>query len=108
MKKIIEWAPVVRDAEGWYSHPDLREFDEGQGVEYSAWLAEQGLETAYSTLENEKDTHPAHIAYFEQGGTNISDWDPAAPAGDGWFTLSVHDSDGGPYWVWARRKPATQ
>ena len=106
MKKIIEWAPVVRDAEGWYTHPDMPEFDEDQEVEYRAWLTAQGVVTAYATLEAEDDTHPARIAYFDQAGTDVSEWNPAPPAGDGWFTLSIHDSEDGPYWVWARR-PAT-
>lgn len=106
MKKIIEWAPVVRDAEGWYRHPDMPEFDEDQEEEYRAWLAAQGLDTTYASLESEDDTHPAHISYFDQAGTDVSDWNPAPPAGEGWFTLSIHDSEDGPYWVWARR-PAT-
>lgn len=106
MSKLIEWAPVVRDAEGWYSHPDMLAFDEDQEAEYRAWLAAQGLETAYATLCGEDDKHPAYIIYFDQAGTDVSDWNPAPPAGDGWFTLSIHDSEDGPYWVWARR-PAT-
>jgi hypothetical protein len=106
MSKLIEWAPVVRDAEGWYRHPDMPEFDEDHEAEYLAWLTAQGLDTAYATLEAEHDTHPAHIVYFDQAGTDVSDWHPEEPAGDGWFTLSIHDSEDGPYWVWARR-PAT-
>ena len=106
MSKLIEWAPVVRDAEGWYLHPDMPELNEDQEAEYRAWLAAQGLETAYATLCGEDDKHPAYIIYFDQAGTDVSDWNPAPPAGDGWFTLSIHDSEDGPYWVWARR-PAT-
>ncbi len=108
MSKLIEWAPVVRDAEGWYRHPDMPEFDEDQEMEFRVWLAAQGLRITCAALEAEANTHPAHIAYFEQGGTDVSDWNPAPPAGDGWFTLSIHDSDDGPYWVWGRRMPAAQ
>ena len=108
MSKLIEWAPVVRDAEGWYRHPDMPEFDEDQEMEFRVWLAAQGLRITCAALEAEANTHPAHIAYFEQGGTDASDWNPAPPAGDGWFTLSIHDSDDGPYWVWGRRMPAAQ
>lgn len=103
MSKLIEWAPVVRDAEGWYRHPDMPDFDEDHEAEYLAWLTAQGLDTAYATLEDENDTHPAHIVYFDQAGTDVSDWNPEEPVGDGWFTLSIHDSEHGPYWVWARR-----
>ncbi len=81
----------------------MPDFDEDHEAEYLVWLAAQGLDTAYATLEAENDTHPAHIAYFDQAGTDVSDWNPAPPSGDGWFTLSIHDSEDGPYWVWGRR-----
>lgn len=106
MEKMIEAAPVVRDAEGWYSHPDIPDFDEGQEEEYRAWLAAQGLEITYSSLEAEGDDHPACVRYFEQGEADISDWHPVPPAGDGWFTLTIHSSEDGAYWVWGRRVAA--
>ena len=106
MSKLIEAVPVVRDADGWFWHPDMPDFEEGQEDDVIAWLAAQGLETTYRSLDSEDDSHPAYIAYFEQDGVDVSGWDPAPPSGDGWFTLSIHDSDSGPYWNWARRVPA--
>lgn len=106
MDKLIEAAPVVRDGDGWFWHPDMPEFEEGQEDELRAWLATQGLELTYSALDGEDDTHPVYIAYFEQGQVDISDWNPEPPAGEGWFTLAIQDSDSGPHWSWARRAPA--
>lgn len=95
--------PVARDESGWWAHPGIPEFDEGQEDEYRTWLKVHLLEIKYSTLEDENDTHPVHIAYFDDGSGSVIDWNPSAPTGEGWFTISIHDTDGGPYWVWARR-----
>ena len=100
---LIDPVPVVRDAEGWWSHPGIPDFDEGQEAEYAAWIKKQGLVTAYKSLEGEDLTHPAYIAYFDDETASVAGWNPIPPAGEGWFTVSIHDSEEGPYWVWARR-----
>ena len=101
---LIQSVPVARDESGWWSHPGLPEFDEGQEEAYRAWIKAQGLVTSYATLDSENDTHPVYIAYFDEGGSDITGWDPAEPAGEGWFALSIHDTEDGPVWVWARRE----
>lgn len=103
---LIQSAPVQRDESGFWFHPDLPEFEEDQEAEYRAWIAAQGLEIKYASLDEEDDTHPSYIAYFDQGGISVADWHPAAPAGEGWFTLSIGDSESGPQWHWARRVAA--
>jgi hypothetical protein len=35
-------------------------------------------------------------------GRGISDWQPSAPAGDGWFIGSIHDTEDGPVCIWLR------
>lgn len=102
---VVLIGPVVavRDADGWWSHPGIPDFDEGQEAEYATWIKAQELVTTYRCLEGENDTHPAYVEYYENNGTNISEWEPADPVGEGWFTISIHDSEDGPYWVWARR-----
>lgn len=92
---------VQRD-EGWqWSHPAIPLFDEGQEAEYRAWLSANGLEITYKMLESEPD-HPLYEQWFEHGENDMSTWDPAPPTGEGWFTLSIHDTEDGPIWVWAR------
>jgi len=41
--KLIQPAPVVRDEYGMYEHPELPDFDEGDGEKCKAWIAQQGL-----------------------------------------------------------------
>lgn len=99
---LIGPVPVARDAKGWWSHPGIPDFGEDVDA-YKAWLAAQGLMTAYAGLESEDCTHPAYVAYYDHSSDSIADWTPSPPAGEGWFTASIHDSDDGPYWVWVRR-----
>ena len=102
MSSLIGPVAVERDAEGWWTHPDIPEFEEGDEYAYKAWLKAQGLETRYTTLEYEDDTHPSYIDYYENNGIDVSEWHPSPPEGDNWFTLSIHDSEDGPVFVWAR------
>lgn len=102
MLQLILPLPVQRDSEGWWSHPDLPDFDEDHQA-YKAWMIAQGLETCFHSLDSEDDNHPAYVTYFDQDACHVRDWNDEAPAGEGWFTLSIHDSEDGPQWVWVRR-----
>jgi len=99
---LIQPMPVERDKDGWWSHPGIPNFDEDMGA-YREWLVEQGLETKCKMLESEDESHPAYVSYFENADPNMSAWAPPPPAGEGWFTFSIHDTEDGPAWVWARR-----
>lgn len=101
--ELIQPVEVVRDGFGHWCHPGIPEFDEGQEAEYRAWLDSQGLEIKYKMLEDEPE-HPLHDAWFEHGQCDMSGWTPAPPDGPGWFTISIHDTEDGPVWVWGRRK----
>jgi len=37
-------------------------------------------------------------------GYDLSTWNPEAPAGDGWFVGSIHDTDSGAVCIWLRAK----
>lgn len=99
---LIQPMTVQRDSEGWWCHPGLPEFDEDHQA-YNAWMIAQGLETRFHALENEDETSPAYISYYDHETSDVSEWDDEAPQGEGWFTLSIHDSEDGPQWVWVRR-----
>jgi hypothetical protein len=99
---LIQPVVVERDKDGWWSHPAIPDFSE-DGAAFKAWLAEQGLETTYKMLESEDDSNPAHVSYFENEDPSFAGWEPTPPSGDGWFTFSIHDTEDGPVWVWARR-----
>lgn len=99
---LIQPVPVVRDEEGYWVHPGEPDFHE-DGAAYRDWLERQGLETSYKSLEFEDNDHPAYLRYFEEMSGDISDWNPSPPAGDGWWTLSIHQTEDSAVWVWARR-----
>jgi hypothetical protein len=105
--EMIQPMDVVRDKDGWWSHPGIPDFGEDM-ARYKAWLAAQGLETTFKMLEYEPDTHPVWQAYFDEGSTDVSAWTPPPPQGEGWFTFSIHDTEDGPVWVWARRNTSVQ
>ncbi len=96
---------VDRDENGWWSHPAIPNFDEDVDS-YLAWVKAVGLEMHYKALESDPD-HPLYDAWFEGGECNASSWYPQEPVGDGWFTFSIHDSEDGPIWAWARRVDRT-
>jgi hypothetical protein len=100
--KLIQVAPVVRDENGFFQHPDLPDFDEGDGDKSKAWIAEQGLEVAMVSLEYHSDEAVSE-RYFEAGDQDCSYWEPDRPEGDDWFCLAIHDADDGPVCWWARR-----
>lgn len=103
-KTSIQPVPVVRNSDGFWFHTGVPNFDEDNDEQYKTWLKSQGLATAYKMLESEDDTHPVYVSYFDDGNANISAWEPPPPAGKGWFTISIHDTEDGPVWVWARQK----
>lgn len=103
MSALIQAAPVQRDEDGFWFHPQMPSFDEGQEAEWKAWLAAQGLTTATGMLEHEDCDHPVYVAYFDKGEPSFLGWIDSPPDGDGWFTLCVTDTEDGPAWLWARR-----
>ena len=100
--KLIQPVPVVRDENGMFQHPDLPDFDEGDGDKSKAWTAAQGLEVAMVSLDG---SAPEEVAdrYFESGDPDCSYWEPYKPDGEDWFCLAIHDTDDGPVCWWARR-----
>ena len=102
---LIQAAPVQRDSDGYWTHPAHTEFEEGQGAEAAAWFKAQQLQTHIAYLESEPEDHPASVEYWgDAGGNNISTWEPPRPEGEGWFILSIHDTeDWGPVCVWVCR-----
>lgn len=105
--ELIQPLPVERDADGLWYHPGIPKLDEGQDAEWKAWLEVQGLEVTQDYLEWEDMDHPAYIAYFDEESASCALWNPTPPAGEGWFTLMVTDTEDGPCWVWTRRAAST-
>jgi hypothetical protein len=103
---VIVATTVTRNREGYWSHPGYQGFPLGS-PECVAWTAAQGLETKRTDLDDEPAEHAVVKSYFEEGNADVTAWHPAPPAGEGWFMLSLDDSDTGPYCVWGRRVRST-
>lgn len=99
---LIQAVNVVRQEDGLWYHPDMPSFTENV-EQFSEWLLEQGLQIEVVKLSDEDEAHPVYANYFYAGATNVSGWNPREPDGDGWFMLSIEDTEDGPACLWARR-----
>ena len=103
MEKMIEAAPVARDECGFWSHPDLPGFDEGDGDKYRAWIEQQQLTAKRVDMEDDaSDELSDRIMDGDISAT--ADWAPTSP-GPGWFLLAIYDTEDGPVAWFASRAP---
>jgi len=107
---LIQPVKVHRELYGDWRHPDLPTFfdsEDSAADEQKAndWVKSQGLESRAVDLESEDDDHPVYVAYFEDGDPDFTAWEPKAPEGDGWFLVSIYDTEDGPR-AWFVRRPA--
>lgn len=94
MEKKIEAAPVARDENGFWCHPDLPKFGESDGDEYRAWVEHQQLKVHRVDMEDDaSDELNRRVMESDIGAT--ADWTPTSPGAD-WFLLTIHDTDDGP------------
>lgn len=99
--KQIEPAPVARDVDGSWSHPDLPSFDEGDAVKFQAWIIGQGIEVHRVWMEC--DAEALHERYCDGSVEAMAEWQPRAPGGPEWFPLAIYDAeDDGPVAYFAR------
>lgn len=105
---LIQPATVQRDENGYWTHPALPEFDEGDSAKCKEWQKAQGLEISHVCLESEDLDHAAYVAYFENEESTCAQWEPPRPEGEGWFMLAIDDTEDGPTCWWARRTPEAQ
>lgn len=106
---MIQPEEIQRNSDGMWAHSAWDAFcGEREWVpsdEVDEWIKEHGLEFAVIQLESESEDHPAYISYFENEDPDLEAWAPSPPSGDGWFLLSIHDTEDGPIQMWAREKP---
>src|SRR5690606_25065389 len=106
-KLLMPLQELPLDQNGWRCHPDLPQFEEGQEQDFGKYLRQQGLRYALHSLENDTSPENDKIAtdYFEHGSSDFSGWNPLPPQGDGWFLISIHDTEDGPVAMWVTREP---
>lgn len=105
---LLQPVEVVRDPYGYWVHPDidkvLKTADEEFATkeELNLFKQQQNIETATTYFES--DAPADLVKRYVDGEYDASEWNPTKPEGDGWFMLSIHDTEDMPVCVWARRK----
>lgn len=103
-KVFLQPVEATRDQYGFWSNPYYPLADEGllSGASFDSWLRLVGHEYSLVMLGDDEDAEDISNRYFEGDG-NASEWQPARPAGDGWFVGSIYDTEDGPVCVWLRK-----
>lgn len=88
---------IVRDQNGFWTHPDYPDLEEGVNLHDATSIFSQlGVRTTSLLIEDDLDVDHPIMARIEQGDEDVSDWQPTPPTGEGWFLLSIHSSELGP------------
>lgn len=109
-QKILPASPV-RNAKGYWTHSQYPTFEEGvASAEIASALNAAGVTSwAFTEMQHDLDLdHPAYVRYFDDGEADIHDWNPTPPEGEGWFLLSIHDTEDGPVAVFGSRSDCSQ
>lgn len=110
MDKLIQPCPIERDSDGMFFHPDLPDY----GDDYTAvqaWMNDQGfvafvIVDLFDGLFDLPDEDCERITQAWEKNSNVSEFPLVHPEGDGWFLLSIHDTEDGPVAWWVTRDPA--
>lgn len=90
---------VTRDDEGRWRHSVLQAADEETDIEQCPEAT--GMEFHYADMENEaSDIFAAYV----DGSTDLSQWNPKKPDGDGWFLIGIYDNEEGAFACFVRPK----
>lgn len=98
---------VLRDTrDGSWANPGIPQIGEDDWAGWKAWTMDQGLELHVEKLEDYPADNEARVNYFERESCDYGDWQAEPPPADKygkWHTFSIHDTEDGPCWVFARR-----
>lgn len=101
----VKAVAVIRDHNRFWTHPHYFKPScyEASQADFNEWLRTNQLVCALRWLEN--DAPPQVIEAWENGASDISEWQPSVPSEEGWFIGSIHDTEDGPVCVWLRVVP---
>ncbi|MEK6294419.1 MAG: hypothetical protein V4793_24135, partial [Paraburkholderia tropica] len=97
-KKLLTPRKILRDEDGYLSHPDFPICDEGTNA--GKFLDAFGIDAEFVAMES--DDPVAAERYFEAGEAHCSYWTPKPPEGDGWILLEIFDTEDGPCALFGR------
>ncbi|MBN3811665.1 hypothetical protein [Paraburkholderia sp. Ac-20347] len=99
-KKLLTPREIVRDDQGFLTHPDFPICDEGTRAD--KFLEAFGIETWFRSMES--DLPDLYERWCDGEVDNCTVWTPTAPEGDGWLLLEIYDTEDGPYALFGRDK----
>ena len=104
----IQPMEVQRDNDGWWTHPDMPEVETSE--QFNAWQEQQGFQLCIVMLDgdNGEGSEEVYKTYFDGAVADCSAWQPSKPDGDGWFIVSIHDTEDGPVCLWVRHPTEEQ
>lgn len=116
MMEINQLKPVdvVRDEYGFWTHPVLdqyirqvlgdREFMTDS--EHVRMVIHFNIDLRRDEMEWDCTEELADKYWCEGDIDAVKEWQPTPPNGDGWFLVSINDTDDGPVAWWAKEKVA--
>ncbi|WP_322068961.1 hypothetical protein [Paraburkholderia bannensis] len=97
-KKLLAPREIVRNEDGYLTHPDFPICDEGTHA--GKFLDAFGIDAEFVAMES--DDPEAAERYFEAGEMHCSYWTPTPPEGEGWLLLEIYETEDGPCALFGR------
>ena len=98
-EKLLAPREIVRDEDGWLTHPDFPICDED--VHAGKLLEAIRIESAFVSMEDDVSAE-AYEEYHESESPYCSSWTPTPPTGNGWVLIEIYDTEDGPYALFGR------
>ncbi|ULQ48361.1 dUTP diphosphatase (plasmid) [Flagellatimonas centrodinii] len=98
----ISAVEVTRDASGMWMHPGFPWGVVGSANTLQETIEAMGLEMSCVLMEEDARMPLAQLYATKLDVSLCSQWAPSRPWGDGWFLVSIHDSEDGPCATWVR------
>ncbi len=103
----IQPMEVQRDSLGYWVHPDLPQIETNE--QFDNWISAQGLQYSIHCLDGDDGIGAEDaLARYEAGDLDILAWQPSKPEGEGWFIVSIYDTEDGPVCLWVRHPTEEQ
>lgn len=103
---LYDPAKIIRRQDGTLTHPDLPTVGDESYQELEARIDVQGYDTAFvdgSDALSEEAHDKGGDLYFKE----LAEWNPVAPAGEGWLLACIDDTDNGPAAIFVRKQSRT-
>lgn len=98
---MIKPEEVVRDEYGFWTHSQYPEFETEYppAGEWEKWCNDNGIKPLFVAFDGDAPEE-LQAGWFEDGLCDCTKWNPTPPA-DNAFLLSIHDTEDGPYAIFA-------